>query len=117
MRLLFFTLTALLSGLLSQSAFAFESSDLVSTCTNGKVTRKVVVVYAQTGKKFPCQVIYVKDTERPGKVEILYEANTSSGFCERKAGEFLGKVLSSWKCEGNIEVRKPASGETPPKSP
>jgi hypothetical protein len=92
-----------------------ESGDLVTTCKSGDRVRRVMVVYAQAGRKAPCQVIYDKQTEKPGKPEILYEANSSRGFCEKKAEEFLASKMKGWSCEGDLKAA--AKPESKPEAP
>lgn len=87
-------------GSLSQ---AEKAPDPIATCKMGANVRRVQIMYAQEGRKTPCQVLYLKDTEKPGKIEIIFEAQTSGSLCPVKAQAFLERLRGmGWACEGQF---------------
>ena len=75
------------------------ADDPTIICKNAQHRRKLVVVYFQENKKVPCQLVYYKETERPGDIKIPYEAKNSIGFCEKKAVEMQKEFENAgWSC-------------------
>ncbi|HLF11583.1 MAG TPA: hypothetical protein VJA26_10225 [Gammaproteobacteria bacterium] len=63
-------------------------------CTNGGDVRRVEVAYA-TGAEVPCEVRYYKE----GTPEVLWRAQTQTGYCEAQARDFVAKLQSmGWTC-------------------
>ncbi len=67
-------------------------------CTYGDLQRRVEILY-ETGVTVPCEVHYYKDTEAPGETQVLWRALNESGYCERMAENFVGKLQDlGWSC-------------------
>ena len=68
-------------------------------CSFGELQRRVEILY-ETGVTVPCEVHYYKDTESPGKTQVLWRALNETGYCERKTEEFIAKLREmGWTCE------------------
>ena len=89
------------------------------TCTLGATIRSVEVRYAGDEGRPPCEVVYTKETEAPGREEVLWSATRDAGFCESKADE-LTRLLeeNGWQCtperEGGFAAAEALPAETPP---
>jgi hypothetical protein len=95
-----------LPGLLTAASGASAES---WTCHKADLTRHVLVFYPQAPAALPCKVFYTKPNEnvvpRP-----LWEADNTEGYCERKAAEFVAKLVSwGWRCALD-EADPPAAG-------
>ncbi|NIW25306.1 MAG: hypothetical protein GWN29_12465 [Gammaproteobacteria bacterium] len=67
-------------------------------CTNGDVVRRVEILYT-TGAAVPCAVHYYKDTEAPGALEVPWNAQKQTGYCEARAGELVASLRGwGWTC-------------------
>lgn len=67
-------------------------------CTNGEVVRRIEIVYA-TGARVPCEVHYYKDTEAPGALEVPWNAQNQTGYCEARAAELVDSLRGwGWNC-------------------
>ena len=67
-------------------------------CTYGDLQRRIEILY-ETGVMVPCEVHYYKDTEAPGETQVLWRALNESGYCERMAENFVGKLQDlGWSC-------------------
>lgn len=67
-------------------------------CTQGDMTRRVVIVY-EPGLAVPCEVHYYKDTEAPGQQQRLWRSLNEEGYCEAMTKEFVGKLAGwGWSC-------------------
>lgn len=77
-------------------------------CSYDDLQRRVVIFY-ETGVTVPCEVHYFKDTEMPGEPQVLWRALNESGYCERMAENFIGKLRDmGWSC-GLAEAVEPAT--------
>ncbi len=65
------------------------------SCQFGDKTRRVEVHYSVPDQPVPCEVRYYKDTESPGEVQVLWNAQNEPDYCEARAGEFVA-TLSGW---------------------
>lgn len=84
---------------ISQPAMAVKVTDKVAICRHHSKLRVVTIDYLSKSKKVPCKVIYEKKTERPGHKQVLWRANNSVGYCERKTDAFLKKLTGyGWRC-------------------
>ncbi len=67
-------------------------------CTSGDVVRRVEIVYT-TGAAVPCEVHYYKDTEAPGALEVPWNAQSQTGYCEARAEELVASLRGwGWNC-------------------
>lgn len=74
-------------------------ADLERTCTLGATVRMVEVRYAGDPGRPPCEVVYTKETEAPGREEVLWTATRDAGFCEAKADELAALLeRNGWSC-------------------
>jgi hypothetical protein len=81
-------------------------------CTIGDLTRRIEIVY-ETGVTVPCEVHYVKDTEAPGNVQVLWRAMNEEGYCEAKTSEFVAKLESmGWDCGAAARAAPEPAEET-----
>jgi hypothetical protein len=64
------------------------------------VVRRIEVQYADDADRLPCQVVYWRDTERPGDRQIPWNAQNQVEFCIRKAREMAERLQSTgWTCD------------------
>jgi hypothetical protein len=83
----------------TENVTANESTSSKSICVLQGLVRRVEVVYEIPGENLPCAVNYYKDSEAPGEVNTLWSAQNIDGYCEEKAGNFVGKLESwGWIC-------------------
>ena len=69
-------------------------------CRRDDVVRRIEVQYADDADRLPCQVVYWRDTERPGDKQIPWNAQNQTEFCTRKAREMAeGLQSTGWTCE------------------
>ncbi|MCH7503997.1 MAG: hypothetical protein IIA10_11690 [Proteobacteria bacterium] len=67
-------------------------------CSYADMQRRVEI-YHEPGVNVPCEVHYYKDSEMPGERQVLWSAQSESGYCERKASEFIAKLEGwGWDC-------------------
>ena len=99
-------------GLLFSVAVAAQDGGLYE-CTMGSLLRRVEIFY-EPGRVVPCEVRYIKETEAPGETQVLWNAQTESGYCEARTSEFIARLESlGWQCQataGGSEDRD-AEGE------
>ncbi len=85
-----------LIGSLFISSQAFAAT---TTCTKGKLERRVEVTPIDSATQTPCEVKYFKDAATEGKV--LWSAKNKADYCEEKAAEFVQKLgTDGWNCSG-----------------
>ncbi len=76
-------------------------------CSQAGLERRVEI-YHEPGVDVPCEVHYYKDTEMPGERQVLWSAQSESGYCERKTSEFIAKLEGwGWDCG---QAAAPAGG-------
>ena len=78
-------------------------------CTNGDggPVRRVEIAYSSAGN-VPCEVRYYKD----GTPQVLWQADTQTGYCESQAEDFITQLQSmGWTCtdKGTTAAAAPAS--------
>jgi len=61
------------------------------TCTLGGATRKIDVVYLQSGQEVPCEVRYTKGES----VQVLWNAQRESGYCEKPSPKLTSPTWSA----------------------
>ena len=67
-------------------------------CSYADMQRRVEI-YHEPGVNVPCEVHYYKDSEMPGERQVLWSAQSESGYCERNANEFIAKLEGwGWDC-------------------
>ncbi len=67
-------------------------------CSYADMQRRVEI-YHEPGVNVPCEVHYYKDSEMPGERQVLWSAQSESGYCERKTSEFIVKLEGwGWDC-------------------
>ncbi len=67
-------------------------------CSYADMQRRVEI-YHEPGVDVPCEVHYYKDSEMPGERQVLWSAQSESGYCERKTSEFIAKLEGwGWDC-------------------
>ena len=76
-----------------------EEETVQSSCQNGDLVRRVVVVESSLSTGQSCEVVYWKDTEEPGVRQVLWTAKQDAGYCYSKALTMVGKLTSmGWSC-------------------
>jgi hypothetical protein len=69
-------------------------------CRRNDLVRRIEVQFADDADRLPCQVVYWRDTERPGEKRIPWNANNEIDFCIQKAREMAGRLQDSgWTCD------------------
>ena len=93
-----------------------SGEDNVAVCTNKYAHKRVVTLdYIVAGKQVPCQVIYEKRTEKPGHRQVLWRANSSIGYCERKMKRFIRKLKRyGWQCSYKEKIPEKTPSNKPP---
>jgi hypothetical protein len=96
---------------LAQAAAASETR-----CVRGDdAVRRVEIAVQDPNHGAPCEVVYWKDTERPGVRTVLWSAQTDADFCARKAEELVVTLKDGgWTCDAAAAPPQPASREAPP---
>lgn len=70
-----------------------------ASCTKGDLVRRVAVTEHSVSTGLSCEVVYWKETEAPGKREVLWTAKQDAGYCYSKAIAFASKLTSlGWSC-------------------
>jgi hypothetical protein len=105
--------TALASVLVALAGTATASE---TRCTRGDdAIRRVEIAVQDPNADVPCEVVYWKDSERPGVRTVLWSAETDAAFCARKAEELVDTLESGgWSCAAAGEQPRAASREAPP---
>jgi hypothetical protein len=85
-------------------------------CVRGDdAIRRVEIAAQDQNRGAPCEVVYWKDTERPGVRTVLWSAETDADFCARKAEELVDRLEGGgWSCTAAGEQPRAASREAPP---
>lgn len=79
-----------------------EPTTTTYSCTLNGMTRRIEIEYSEVGSSVPCSVNYYKDSELPGEVSTLWQANNTEGYCEDRAQAFSEKLASwGWACTVN----------------
>lgn len=83
------------------------AADVEYVCRIGETVRRIEIRYAGDVGRPPCEVVYTKETERPGVEETLWSATADADFCRSKA-EGLVDLLEEnrWSCSGD----RPSAG-------
>lgn len=69
-------------------------------CRRGDLVRRIEVQFADNADRLPCQVVYWRDTERPGQPRIPWNAENQLEFCTQKAREMVERLQSAgWACD------------------
>ena len=68
-------------------------------CRRGDLVRRIEVRFADDADRLPCQVVYWRDTERPGQPRIPWNAENQLEFCTQKARELVERLQrAGWAC-------------------
>jgi hypothetical protein len=97
-------------------ALAGTAAASETRCVRGDdAIRRVEVAAQDQDRGAPCEVVYWKDTERPGVRTVLWSAETDADFCARKAEELVDTLEGGgWSCAGPGEQPRAASREALP---
>jgi hypothetical protein len=97
--------SVLLATCLTTAPLSMAMDNQVYTCGLNDHTRRVVIHYSHAENPVPCEVKYYKDTEGGG-VKVLWQAQSSAGYCEKKAEEFVSKLSGwGWQCELQLTAK------------
>jgi hypothetical protein len=89
--------TAALAALVAGTPSPGLGSEFV--CERGGAIRRVEIAVQDEAQQVPCEVVYWKDTERPGVRDVLWNAQTDAGFCVRKAEDLVSRLEGGgWNC-------------------
>jgi hypothetical protein len=87
-------------------------------CRRGDMVRRVEVQFAGDADRLPCQVVYWRDTERPGEKQVPWNAKNEIEFCTGKAREMVERLQSSgWTCERAAPPAEDAAALDPAEPP
>lgn len=93
-------------------AFAVEAWAEEYVCRFDEAIRRVELRVADPQERLPCEVVYWKDTERPGRPEVLWHAQTDAEFCEIKTQELVERLESGgWSCRAADDARAVAADQ------
>jgi hypothetical protein len=97
-------------------ALAGTAAASETRCVRGDdAIRRVEIATQDQNRGAPCEVVYWKDTERPGVRTVLWSAETDPDFCARKAEELVDRLEGGgWSCAAAGEQPRAASREAPP---
>ena len=107
-----FTAWACLPFLLGTVTGVFADS---WTCHKADLTRHVLAFYPEAPARLPCKVYYSKPRENVVP-RALWDAESTEGYCDRKAAEFVA-VLKSWGWSCTVDDAEPATGSEAKKTP
>jgi hypothetical protein len=87
-------------------------------CRRGDLVRRVEVQFADDADRLPCEVVYWKDTERPGQPQIPWKAENHLDFCTRKAQEMVDSLRGAgWTCGAETPSEDAAQLDAAPPAP
>jgi hypothetical protein len=87
-------------GLFAAAGVAAPAQTEEYQCRRNDLVRRVEVQYAHDADRLPCQVVYWRDTERPGEKQVPWNARNQVEFCIGKAREMVERLQSSgWSCD------------------
>lgn len=79
-------------------------------CRRGDLLRRIEVQFADDADRLPCQVVYWRDTERPGQPRIPWNAENQLEFCTQKAREMVERLQSAgWACDREAPLPEDAA--------
>ena len=73
------------AGLLAAAGVAAPANGEEYHCRRNDLVRRVEVQFADDADRLPCQVVYWRDTERPGEKQVPWNAENQIEFCTGKA--------------------------------
>lgn len=89
-------------------------------CERGEMRRSVEIRYEEPGQPVPCAVVYHKETEAPGREEVLWRADFDVGFCEGHARDLIERLSrAGWACTAADDAagKAPATSGPPATRP
>jgi hypothetical protein len=94
-------------------------------CTLGETLRRIEVNFSDARRATPCEVVYVKETERAGERSVLWTADKDGAFCVGKASDLANRLQQhGWRCRAEtsgttavLVPAEPASVPPPPPRP
>jgi hypothetical protein len=87
-------------SLLAAPVLAPPASGEEYHCRRNDLVRRIEVQFADNADRLPCQVVYWRDSERPGEKRIPWNANNDIAFCTQKAREMAERLQGSgWTCD------------------
>jgi hypothetical protein len=97
-------------------ALAGAAAASETRCVRGDdAIRRVEIAAQDPNRGVPCEVVYWKDTERPGARTVLWSAETDADFCARKAEELVDTLEGGgWSCGVAGAQSRAPSTEAPP---
>ena len=91
------TLSLVTASMLAERAWGEEYQ-----CRRGDLLRRIEVQFADDADRLPCQVLYWRDTESPGRPRVPWNAEHDLNFCINKAREMVDRLRTSgWACQGD----------------
>jgi hypothetical protein len=70
-------------------------------CQRGDLVRRIELRFTEDADRLPCDVVYWRDTETPGRPQRLWHADHQLDFCRTKAREMVeGLESAGWRCGG-----------------
>jgi hypothetical protein len=106
-------------GLTAAPVVAAPTNSEEYHCRRSDLVRRVEVQFADDADRLPCQVVYWRDTERPGDKQIPWNAKNQVEFCTGKAREMVEHLQrDGWSCEREAPPSEDAAAldvASPPK--
>jgi hypothetical protein len=99
------TLSLLAVSMLAERAWGEEYQ-----CRRGDLVRRIEVRFADDADRLPCQVLYWRDSERPGQPRVPWKADHELEFCINKAREVADHLRSAgWTCDDDTALSEDAA--------
>ena len=91
---------AAITALTLLTAPVHAEETMQTSCRNGDLVRRIVVVENSLSSGLSCEVIYWKDTETPGVRQVLWTAKQDAGYCYSKALALANNLAEmGWTCD------------------
>lgn len=87
-------------SLLAGSSLAERAQSEEYHCRRGDLVRRIEVRFADDADRLPCQVVYWRDNESPGRPQVPWKADHQLDFCLGKARQMAdGLQGEGWTCD------------------
>lgn len=93
--------------LVGLSAFTARGEQLLEVaCAKGGLTRTVQITYWEERGRPLCRVMYLKPSERPSHMHVIWAGRDVGDACEQKATAFLDLLRGwGWSCDRSPDRR------------
>lgn len=91
------------------------TADVEHVCTLGDTLRRVEVQFVDGKAAPPCEVAYIKETERPGRRAVLWTAEQDAAFCRGRAEDLISRLeRHGWECRPPVEIERTEVADADP---